>query len=101
MATPLRALIIEDSQNDCDLLLGMLCRGGYDVAHKRVCNAATLATLLEDGQLEIVISDYSMPGFKSTDALAMVTEKRLDSPFVFLFSTSGYAITVNSMKTGA
>jgi len=101
MAIPLRALIIEDSQNDCDLLLGMLCRGGYDVAHKRVCNAATLGTLLEDGQWDIVISDYSMPGFKGTDALAMVREKRLDVPFVFLSGTIGEEIAVNAMRAGA
>src|SRR5258708_3666078 len=101
MATPLRALIIEDSQNDCDLLLGMLCRGGYDVAHKRVCNAATLGPLLEDGQWDIVISDYSMPGFKGTDALAMVREKGLDVPFVFLSGTIGEEIAVNAMRAGA
>src|SRR5882762_1920361 len=96
MAIPLRALIIEDSQNDCDLLLGMLCRGGYDVAHKRVCNAATLGTLLEDEQWDIVISDYSMPGFKGTDALAMVREKGSDVPFVFLSGTIGEEIAVNA-----
>src|SRR5258708_7126264 len=101
MAIPLRALIIEDSQNDCDLLLGMLCRGGYDVAHKRGCNAAALGTLLEDGHWDIVISDYSMPGFKSTDALAMVREKGSDVPFVFLSGTIGEEIAVNAMRAGA
>lgn len=49
MGTPLRALIVEDSQNDCDLLLGMLNRGGYEVTHKRVYSAAALAENLEDG----------------------------------------------------
>jgi two-component system cell cycle sensor histidine kinase/response regulator CckA len=101
MATPLRALIIEDSQNDCDLLLSMLGRGGYDVAHKRVCNAAMLGTLLEEGQWDIVISDYSMPGFKGTDALAMVRKKGLDVPFVFLSGTIGEEIAVNAMRAGA
>jgi len=101
MATPLRALIIEDSQNDCDLLLSMLCQGGYDVAHKRVCNAATLGPLLEDGKWDIVISDYSMPGFKGTDALAMVRDKGLDVPFVFLSGTIGEEIAVNAMRAGA
>jgi two-component system cell cycle sensor histidine kinase/response regulator CckA len=101
MAIPLRALIIEDSQNDCDLLLGMLRQGGYDVAHKRACNAETIGTLLEEGQWDIVISDYSMPGFKGTDALAMVREKGLDVPFVFLSGTIGEEIAVNAMRAGA
>src|SRR5439155_11954877 len=101
MAIPLRALIIEDSRNDCDLLLDMLCRGGYDVAHKRVCNAASLGRLLDDAQWDIVISDYSMPGFKGTDALAMVRKKGLDVPFVFLSGTIGEEIAVNAMRAGA
>ena len=101
MAIPLRALIIEDSQNDCDLLLSMLSHGGYDVAHKRVCNAGALGSLLEHGQWDIIISDYSMPGFKGTDALAMVREKGLDVPFVFLSGTIGEEIAVNAMRAGA
>jgi two-component system cell cycle sensor histidine kinase/response regulator CckA len=101
MATPLRALIVEDSQNDCDLLLGMLRQGGYDVAHERACNAATLGTLLDDGLWDIVISDYSMPGFKGTEALAMIRKKGLDVPFVFLSGTIGEEIAVNAMRAGA
>jgi len=34
MSIPLRALIVEDSQNGCDLLSGVLCRGAYDVVDK-------------------------------------------------------------------
>jgi two-component system cell cycle sensor histidine kinase/response regulator CckA len=101
MTIPLRALIIEDSQNDCDLLLSMLSRGGYDVAHKRVCSAATLGSLLEEGKWDIVISDYSMPGFKGTDALAMVRNKGLDVPFLFFSGTIGEEIAVNAMRAGA
>jgi two-component system cell cycle sensor histidine kinase/response regulator CckA len=101
MATPLRALIIEDSQNDCDLLLGVLGRGGYDVTHQRVYSASALASTLEEGQWDIVISDYSMPGFNGTDALAMVRKKGLDVPFVFLSGTIGEEIAVNAMRAGA
>lgn len=101
MAVPLRALIVEDSQNDCDLLLGMLSRGGYEVTHQRVCSAATLLAVLDEEPWDIVISDYSMPGFKGTDALAMIRKKGLDVPFVFLSGTIGEEIAVNAMRAGA
>ena len=101
MTVPLRALIVEDSQNDCDLLLGVLDRGGYQVTHKRVCNAVTLLAVLEEEPWDIVISDYSMPGFKGTDALAMIRNKGLDIPFVFLSGTIGEEIAVNAMRAGA
>ena len=101
MTIPLRALIIEDSENDCGLLLSALQRGGYDVTHKRVYSAAALAVVLEDGPWDIVISDYSMPGFKGTDALEMVRKKGLDVPFIFLSGTIGEEIAVNAMRAGA
>jgi len=86
---------------DCDLLLGALRHGGYVVTHQRVCNAPALASILEEEQWDIVISDYSMPGFKGTDALAMVRKKGLDVPFVFLSGTIGEEIAVNAMRAGA
>jgi two-component system cell cycle sensor histidine kinase/response regulator CckA len=101
MATPLRVLIIEDSENDCRLLLSALQRGGYDVSHKRVYDAEALGEGLEEAQWDIVISDYSMPGFKGTDALAMVRKKGLDVPFVFLSGTIGEETAVNAMRAGA
>ncbi|MGB2590073.1 MAG: response regulator [Candidatus Acidiferrum sp.] len=101
MGSPLRALIVEDSQNDCDLLLAILGRGGYDVAYRRVCSAETLGAMLEEGHWDIVISDYSMPGFTGTDALAMVRNKGMDVPFVFFSGTIGEEIAVNAMRAGA
>jgi two-component system cell cycle sensor histidine kinase/response regulator CckA len=101
MATPLRVLIIEDSENDCRLLLSSLQRGGYDVTHKRVYDAQALDAGLDAGPWDIVISDYSMPGFKGTDALAMVRKKGLEVPFVFLSGTIGEETAVNAMRAGA
>ncbi len=101
MATPLRALIVEDSENDCRLLLDMLRRGGYDVTHKRVDSAAAVKACLDESKWDIVLSDYSMPGFRGTDALALVKEKGLDIPFIFVSGTIGEEIAVNAMLAGA
>jgi two-component system cell cycle sensor histidine kinase/response regulator CckA len=100
MATPLRALIVEDSENDCLLLLSMLRDGGYIVEHKRVETAATLKAMLDDSW-DIIISDFSMPGFRGTDALAIVRERGLDVPFIFLSGTIGEETAVSAMKAGA
>jgi len=100
MATPLRALIVEDSENDCLLLLSTLRDGGYVVEHKRVETAATLKATLDDSW-DIIISDFSMPGFRGTDALAIVRERGLDIPFIFLSGTIGEETAVSAMKAGA
>jgi FixJ family two-component response regulator len=100
MATPLRALIVEDSENDCMLLLSILQRGGYAVDHKRVDTAVTLKATLDD-PWDIIISDFSMPGFRGTDALAIVRERGIDTPFIFLSGTIGEDMAVSAMKAGA
>ncbi len=100
MATPLRTLIVEDSENDCLLLLGTLRRGGYAVDHKRVDTAAALQSSLDD-PWDIIISDFSMPGFRGTDALSIVRERGLDVPFIFLSGTIGEEMAVSAMKAGA
>src|SRR5271168_1309922 len=96
----LRALLIEDSENDCTLLVEVLRRGGYDVDYRRTCVSKDLATLLEQGPWDIIISDYSMPGFKGTEALAMVREK-CDTPFIFFSGSIGEEVAVNALKAGA
>jgi DNA-binding NtrC family response regulator len=100
MATPLRALIVEDSEDDCMLLLSILQRGGYSVEHKRVDTAVSLKATLDD-PWDIIISDFSMPGFRGTDALSIVRDRGLDMPFIFLSCTIGEDMAVSAMKAGA
>ena len=59
---PLRALLVEDSPNDAELVLLELRRGGYQVSWERVQTGPDLERALE-GDWEIVLYDYSMPSF--------------------------------------
>jgi signal transduction histidine kinase len=101
LAQPLHALIIEDSEDDCALLLRTLRQGGYDVSHKRVDTAEVLYKMLREGQWDCVISDFSMPGFSGTSALKMVREKDPDVPFIFVSGTIGEDVAVDAMRFGA
>ena len=47
MGTPLRVLIVEDSEDDAILLVRELQRGGYDVTHERVDTQAAMEASLE------------------------------------------------------
>ncbi len=53
----LRALIVEDSQTDCDILIRELRKGGYDVTFERVDSATALRAALVLGGWDIVFSD--------------------------------------------
>src|SRR5258708_34619520 len=61
MATPLRLLLIEDSENDALLLELELRRGGYDVRLQRVQTAAANRTALATPHWGPVLSDVAMP----------------------------------------
>lgn len=101
MAQPLHALIVEDSEDDCALLLRALRQGGYDVTHKRVDTADELHKMLCERQWDCVISDFSMPGFSGVSALRLVREKDPDVPFIFVSGTIGEDVAVDAMRGGA
>lgn len=101
MGKPLSLLLVEDSEDDAMLLLRALGQGGYDVAWLRVDAAADLSAALEDGKWDIVISDYVMPGFSGTDALALVKAKAPDLPFIIVSGVIGEEAAVAAMRAGA
>ena len=63
MGAPLRLLIIEDSEDDCALIVRELKRGGYEPAFKRVDSQDALKPVLALQDWDLVISDFSMPQF--------------------------------------
>jgi len=101
MATPLRVLLIEDSEDDALLLVRELRRGGYDVTHQRVDSAAALHSALDAGTWDLVMSDHSMPGFSGTQALQLLRSRNVELPFIFVSGTIGEEMAVSALKSGA
>jgi signal transduction histidine kinase len=101
MGTPIRVLIVEDSEDDCALLVRELGRGGYDVQIQRVDNPAALKSACDSQQWDLVVSDFSMPQFSGTDALNLVRARLSDVPFIFVSGTMGEETAVAAMKNGA
>jgi signal transduction histidine kinase len=100
-AEKLRVLIVEDSEEDTDLLLLELKRGGFDPVYQRVDTAAGLAAALDGEKWDVVLSDYSMPRFTLGEALEMVKARKLDIPFVVVSATIIDEQAVAAMKAGA
>ena len=82
MSKPLRALIVEDVEQDALLIVRELRRGGFAVTFERVDTPETMTAALERQSWDIVISDYAMPRFSAPSALALVKERKLDLPFI-------------------
>jgi len=101
MSKLLRALIVEDSADDTELLLRELKRGGYDPIHARVETPETMRAELTAKPWHIVFSDFTMPHFNAFDALALLRQTALDIPFIIVSGTIGEDRAVTAMKAGA
>ena len=99
--TPLRLLQVEDTEDDAALVRLALKRAGYDILARRVDTSDTLRRELHQSEWDLVIADYTMPGFSGTKALAIVREQHPDLPFIFVSGTIGEDTAVAAMRTGA
>jgi len=101
VTTALRVLIVEDSEEDALLLVRELRRGGYEAAYQRVDSPSAVRATLERETWDLVISDYNIPGFGGLEALALVRDRGLDIPFIFVSGTISEDQAVAAMKAGA
>lgn len=101
MEKSLKVLVVEDSEDDVQLLLRELKRGGYLVQYQRVELAEDMSRLLKEHVWDLVISDYSMPRFNALKALETLKASGLDLPFIIISGTIGEDVAVSAMKAGA
>ncbi|MBN1478365.1 GAF domain-containing protein [Candidatus Sumerlaeota bacterium] len=101
MSEPLRALIVEDSEDDALLVVRLLQRGGYDVAFERVETSEAMRSALTREVWEVVLCDHNLPRFDSHRALSVLQESGLDLPFLIISGSIGEETAVAAMKAGA
>jgi two-component system, cell cycle sensor histidine kinase and response regulator CckA len=97
----LKALIIEDSELDGELLLRALRRGGYAVTSERIATAPELIAALDRQAWDLVLSDFTTPTFSAFAALRIVAERRVDLPFIIVAGSMGEEAAVECMRAGA
>jgi signal transduction histidine kinase len=97
---PLRLLHIEDSEPDHELLAMQLRRGGVQGEVVRVETRAEFERALQ-GQWDVVLSDYNLPGFTGLAALDMLKESGKLIPFILVSGEIGEDTAVAAMRNGA
>lgn len=97
---PLRALLVEDSAADAELVARELRRSGFEAVWKRVETAGALSAVLAEGPWDIVIADYRMPRFDGLAAFSLVRAHDPDLPFILVSGTIGEENAVLAMKAG-
>lgn len=97
----LRVLFVEDSPDDVELIRLELARHGFNVLARVTETRVDFQSALDEGTWDIVLSDHSMKGFSSTDALRMLRDKDDDIPFIIVSGTIGEDSAVDAMRAGA
>jgi signal transduction histidine kinase len=97
----LRLVLVEDLEDDARLILRELRRGGFDVTARRVDTPEALASVLSDGEWDLVISDHNLPQFSAPEALRLVQERAPGLPFMIVSGCIGEDLAVAAMRAGA
>jgi PAS domain S-box-containing protein len=101
MSHNIHLLLIEDSEDDAELILREIRKGGFAVVATRIETAAELTAALQQGGWDLVLSDYALPGFSGLSALEMLTAAGLDLPFIIVSGAIGEETAVQLMRAGA
>ena len=101
MNETLRVLLVEDVEDDALLILRELQRNGRRIIHERVDTASAMSAALDWQAWDIVIADYSMPGFGAMPALELMHQRGLDLPFIVVSGTLGEDAAVAALRAGA
>lgn len=101
MKALLRILNLEDCAADAELNQEMISARWPGSKFVRVETRADFLAALEEGDFDLIFSDYTMPGFDGRSALALAREKRPEIPFLFVSGTIGEDTAIEALKNGA
>jgi hypothetical protein len=80
----LQVLVIEDSEDDAELMIYALRRGGFEFHHERVTTDRELQPALEAQAWDPALRDYNLPRLDGRQALATITSAQPDIAVIFV-----------------
>lgn len=101
MESKINILHLEDNIYDAELIEHILTSNNLDTLIKRVDNKDDFTNSLELNKYDIIISDNTLHNFSGMEALELVKEKHIDTPFIFVSGTIGEETAIESLKHGA
>jgi len=94
-------LHLEDDPNDASLVEAMLQTHGFTCGTTCVQTQADFVHRLERGDVDLILSDFSLPQFDGMAALEIAHAKWPDIPFILVSGTVGEELAIKSLKSGA
>jgi len=92
---------LEDDPNDAILAQSALKAAGICCVLTRVETRGDFAAAIEQGGIDLILSDYSLPAFDGLSALDIAHARSPDVPFILVSGTLGEERAIDSLKRGA
>jgi len=86
---------------DAELALRELKRAGHRVAHRTVDSEHSYTSAFREFAPDVILSDFSMPGFDGMEALRLAQAMSPETPFIFVSGTLGEDYAIRAVKNGA
>ena len=93
--------MLEDDTADAELTRFALEKGGLHFSLERVETRDGYLQQLDQHPPELILSDYSLPGFDGHAALELARERCPETPFIFVTGTMGEEVAIETLKSGA
>jgi PAS domain S-box-containing protein len=101
MNSKIKILHLEDSLKDSELIHSLIESGGIGHDYFLADNEKDFINILETENIDIILSDYSLPGCNGNEAIKVAREKYSHIPFIFVSGTIGENAAINAMLNGA
>jgi two-component system sensor histidine kinase/response regulator len=101
MKAPLHILYLEDDAMDAELVEETLAVSGIACRVKRVQSEPEFVASLEQGGVEMILADYSLPCFDGLAALKIARRGWPHLPFIFVSGTLDEEVAIEALKIGA
>ena len=97
----MQILILEDNDADVELMKRELRKAGFDFTAQRTQDKGTFVAALEASTPDLILADYSLPGFDGLTALKLARQRWADIPVIIVSGAIGEEVAIETLKTGA
>lgn len=94
-------LHLEDSVHDAELIHALLRSRWPDCSITIANTKETFQTEVCRGAFDLILSDYTLPGYNGLNALAFARATCPEKPFIYLSGTIGEERAIEALKRGA
>lgn len=101
LAKPIQILIIEDSDDDVLLIERALRQGGIKFTSRTVRSEREFEIALFDQNWDLILADFTLPGFGALFALEILGSRSYDVPFIVVTGKIEEELAVTAMRAGA